>query len=195
MDHPSPPEPIESARGALEDQIRECFGRVVYSHKTHEKCADILLDRLGKIKLAQIVLSALAAGGFLVILFGEGRPTAIIGAIITTSLLVLNAYTKDYDLGEIAQRHRQAAADLWLVREGYLSLLTDIRGQAAGLDVCRTRRDDLLAQLHSVYSGAPSTMCKAYRAAQTALQELDELTFDDGEIDKFLPQCLRKAKG
>ncbi|MEH0992030.1 hypothetical protein V7J87_28835, partial [Klebsiella pneumoniae] len=27
----------------LEGQIRECYGRVVYSHKTHEKCADILI--------------------------------------------------------------------------------------------------------------------------------------------------------
>jgi hypothetical protein len=25
----------------LESQIRECFGRVVFSHKTHEKCSDI----------------------------------------------------------------------------------------------------------------------------------------------------------
>lgn len=26
----------------LEGQLRECYGRVVYTHKTHEKCADIL---------------------------------------------------------------------------------------------------------------------------------------------------------
>ena len=29
-----------NARAVLEGQLRECFGRVVYSHKTHEKCAD-----------------------------------------------------------------------------------------------------------------------------------------------------------
>lgn len=186
---------LESARDSLatlEGQIRECFGRVVYSHKTHEKCADILLDRLSKIKVAQIVLSALAAGGFLVVVFGEGRVTGVVGAIIATALLVLNAYTKDHDLGEIAQRHRQAAADLWLVREEYMSLLTDLRMHSVPLDESRTRRDRLLVQLHAVYSGAPSTMVKAYRTAQKALQQLEELTFSDGEIDKFLPRCLRK---
>lgn len=26
----------------LEGQLRECYGRGVYTHKTHEKCADIL---------------------------------------------------------------------------------------------------------------------------------------------------------
>ena len=32
----------------LEGQLRECYGRTVYSHKTHEKCADILLARLAR---------------------------------------------------------------------------------------------------------------------------------------------------
>jgi hypothetical protein len=31
---------------ALEAQIRECFGRVVYSTKTHEKCADNSMEKL-----------------------------------------------------------------------------------------------------------------------------------------------------
>lgn len=38
----------------LEGQLRECYGRVVYSHKTHEKCADILLERQGHIKLGRV---------------------------------------------------------------------------------------------------------------------------------------------
>ena len=29
----------------LESQIREIYGRVVYTHKTHEKCADVLKNR------------------------------------------------------------------------------------------------------------------------------------------------------
>ena len=40
----------------LESQLRECFGRVVYSHKTHEKCADIYHRKQGFIKLVQIGL-------------------------------------------------------------------------------------------------------------------------------------------
>ncbi len=97
-------------RKIIEGQIRECFGRVVYSHKTHEKCADILLDRLAKIKLAQIVLSAITTGGFLATVFGGGIVAAFIGIVVSTSLLVLNAYTKDYDLGELAQKHKQSLA-------------------------------------------------------------------------------------
>ena len=53
------------SRAILEGQLRECFGRVVYAHKTHEKAADILLTRLSRIKFSQIVLSALTTGGFI----------------------------------------------------------------------------------------------------------------------------------
>src|SRR3954466_14717658 len=40
----------------MEAQLRECYGRVVYAHKTQEKCADICLSKLNTIKLFQIFL-------------------------------------------------------------------------------------------------------------------------------------------
>src|SRR2546423_5403265 len=88
------------ARHVLEGQLRESYARVVYSHKTHEKCADILLARLATIKLWQIILSALTTGGFIATFFGSGNIGAGIGVVFSTALLVLNAYTKDYNLGE-----------------------------------------------------------------------------------------------
>lgn len=53
----------------IEGQLRECYGRVVYSHKTHERCADILFDRHKNIKLWQIILSALVTGGLVTAFF------------------------------------------------------------------------------------------------------------------------------
>lgn len=88
------------SRHVLEGQLRECYGRVVYSHKTHEKCADILLARLSTIKLWQILLSAFTTGSFMTTFFGSGNVGAAIGVVLSTTLLVLNAYTKNYDLGK-----------------------------------------------------------------------------------------------
>jgi hypothetical protein len=178
----------------LEGQLRECFGRVVYTHKTHEKCADILLSRLSTIKLWQIILSAVATVGFVAVLFGAGQIGAVLGALISTSLLILNTYTKDYDLGELAQKHRQAGADLWFIRERYLSLITDLRMGEKPIEMLQVERDDLLKELHSIYSGAPSTTFQAYRKAQEALKQHEEMTFSDEEIDAFLPRELRKTK-
>jgi len=179
--------------GLLEGQLRECYGRVVYSHKTHEKCSDILLDRLSAIKFWQIVLSALTTGGFVSTFFDAANIGAIIGVIISTILLVLNAYTKNYDLGELAQKHKQAANELWLIREKYLSLLTDLKLSERDLDHIKERRDDLLEELHGTYVGSPSTTFDAYRKAQEALQTKEDMTFSDDEIDAFLPSELRRS--
>lgn len=173
--------------------MRDCYGRVVYSHKTHEKCADILLSRLSKIKLWQIVLSSITTAGFIAAIFGAGQVGAVIGVIVSTTLLVLNAYTKNYDLGELAQKHRQAAADLWLLREKYLALITDLRVGKESLEKISVRRDAILEDLHAVYTGAPSTTCGAYKKAQQALQQQEDMTFSDAEIDAFLPKELKKG--
>ena len=181
-------------RDILEAQIRECFGRVVYSHKTHEKCADILLDRLSRIKLGQIVLSAVITGGLFATVFGSASWVTWLTAIISTALLGLNAYTKDYDLGELAQKHRRAASDLWLIREQYLSLLTDLALRGSSIEQIKEQRDSLLERLHAIYSGAPSTNFQAYRKAQEALKRYEDMTFSIEEIDAFLPNELKKSK-
>lgn len=182
-----------SSRAILEGQLRECFGRVVYSHKTHEKCADILLSRLSKIKLGQIILSAITTGGCISALLGSEKTGVIIGVIVSTALLALNAYTKNYDLGELSQKHRQAGADLWIIREKYLSLITDLRMGEKPIETLQAERDNLLQDLHSVYAGAPSTTYQAYKKAQEALQKLEDMTFSDAEIDAFLPKELKKG--
>lgn len=181
------------SRRVLEGQLRECYGRVVYSHKTHEKCSDILLSRLSTIKLWQIILSALTTGGFLAIFFGAGEIGTGIGVVVSTLLLVLNAYTKNYDLGELAQKHKQAANEIWLIRERYLSLLTDLAMGEKPIEQLQSERDSLLESLHSVYSGSPSTTFDAYKKAQDALKTKEDMTFSDEEIDAFLPKELKRS--
>src|SRR5882762_8607480 len=109
LDQHSQTDDTNESRDILEGQLRECYGRIVYSHKTHEKCADILVTRLTRIKFWQIVLSALTTAGFLGAVFGIGGLASIVGVCLSTTLLAINSYTKNYDLGEIAQKHKRAA--------------------------------------------------------------------------------------
>jgi hypothetical protein len=182
------------SRSILEGQLRECYGRVVYSHKTHELCSDILLGKLSSIKLWQIVLSAVTTCGFITVFFGYGTVGISVGVLASTVLLILNTYTKDYDLGELAQKHKQAAIEIWHIREKYLSLITDLAMAERPLAEITQERDTLLGDLNSVYSGAPSTNHKAYRKAQKALQKDDDMTFTATEIDAFLPDELKRGQ-
>ncbi len=177
----------------FEAQIRECFGRVVWTHKTHEKCADILNKRSSNIKLLQIILSAVTTTGIMVTVFGEKKWVGIITALISTSLLALNTYLKKHDLAQIAQKHANCATSLWNIRETYLSLLTDIKTENIPIQEIITKRDKLQKELHGLFKGAPRTISKAYEEATKALKTNEELTFSDEEIDNFLPKELRKS--
>jgi len=140
------------------------------------------------------MLSAITTAGFVGAVFGAGRIGAILGMIASTALLALNSYTKNYDLGELAQKHKQAANDLWIIRETYLSLLVDLAMKEKPLESLQKQRDELVDQLHTVYSGAPSTTFQAYKKAQEALKTLEDMTFADAEIDAFLPKELKRSE-
>ena len=176
----------------LESQLRECYGRVVYTHKTHEKCADSRLWWLGCIKTIQIALSAVVATGFIAIVLGESSYSSWVGGICSVLLLGLNIYRKDFDLGRLGQKHRTTARDLWRIREKYLSLITDLQSGIEPVEELFSQRDALLDELHGIYSGAPSTTARAYRKARKALKIGDEMTFSDEEIDRFLPSNLKR---
>lgn len=178
----------------IEAQIREIYGRVVWSHKAQEKCADIALKINNNIKLWQIVLSAITTTSILSTIFGESQLGLIVGIIASSILFALNAYTKDYDLGEIAQKHSNAANKLWNIREDYLSFLTDIKTNQLSMSQIIVNRDKLQAGLFNIYSGSPRTNSKAYKKATKSLKFDEELTFNDEEIDLFLPKELRKIK-
>lgn len=178
----------------LEAQIREIYGRVIYTHKTQEKCADIALKRLHQIKLAQIILSALTITGIFFTIFSNLQIGLIISTVLSTILLALNTYTKDYDLGEIAQKHADAANKLLNIRESYLSLLVAIKSRTLQLNEVIEKRDKLQSILVNVYSGSPRTFFKAYNEASKGLKSNEEFTFSNEEIDRFLPKELKKQE-
>lgn len=177
----------------LESQIRECYGRIVYTHKVHEKNADIYLGNLRRAKFIQIILSAITTGGILGVLFSDGSTIlAVIAAITATTQFFLNTYVKEYSLSGMAERHASTASKLWAIRESYLSLLSDVVSHQITLENARNIRDKLQKDLGSVYEKAPRTIVRAYRDTQKALKLNEELTFSDEEIDLFLPNPLRK---
>jgi hypothetical protein len=178
-------------RDILEAQIRECYGRVVWTHKTHEKCADILNSRLSSLKLWQIILSAITTTGIAVTVLGEEKWVGIGTALISFALTILNTYVKKYDLGSEAQKHAGAAIIILDIREKYLSLLTDIVADSISISEIQTQRDKLQSELIKAYKGVPRTINSAYSKASKALKEREEMNFSPTEIDKLLPEAIR----
>jgi uncharacterized membrane protein len=177
----------------LESQIREIYGRVIYTHKTHEKCADILKSRSDALKLIEVILSALTTTSVLGVLFGSGIIFEIIAAVFSSVLLFLTLYAKDFDLLAIAEKHKQSSLAILAIRERYLSLLVDIKIANSSINELQTIRDLLSVELINTYQGAPKTIGKGYKIASKALQQNEEFTFSDVEIDRLLPVSLRRT--
>ncbi|BFH60509.1 SLATT domain-containing protein [Paenibacillus azoreducens] len=174
----------------LESQIREAYGRVVYTFTCHNKIAQRMLTKNEKIKILQIVLSALTTGGFIVTIIADEKIASILGALVSIFLLILNAYTKNFDLVETAQSHQKAADALWIIREEYVSLLTDF--ESLDDTIVMTKRDELQNRTAEVYAQSPRTDARSYAEAQKALKTDEEQTFSDDEIDIMLPNSIRR---
>lgn len=169
----------------------------MYTHKTHEKQADLCFRNHRRQRGALVALTAISSGTFLAALLNlvwDQQGAALVTSFIALLVTALNLGTKTFKYGEEAQRHRDVASRLWDVRESYLSLITDLMSDTVAPDRARERRDELQELLREIYSDAPRTTPKAYKLAQRGLQHNEELTFSSTELNRFLPPDLRRGE-
>ncbi|WP_205740337.1 SLATT domain-containing protein [Haloactinopolyspora alba] len=175
-------------------QVRESFGRVVYSHKTHEKQADFCFTKYRWQQVALVGLTAISSGTFLASVVGVVASPKI-GSLVTSLIALLvtaiSLATKTFKFADEADAHRATAAHLWDVRESYLSLIADLMAGRIAESDARARRDELQEAARSAYSEAPRTTAKAFSKASDGLKNNEEMTFTSREIDMFLPEALR----
>ena len=174
----------------LESQLREAYGKIVYTYTCHNKKATRLLKLNDNIKVWQIVLSALSAGGFITTIIFNDTLVKIIGAVISFLLVIVNSYTKNFNLVGEANEHIKTANLLWKIREEYISLLIDF--EILSVEEIMVKRDELQNRTFEVYSSSLSTDKKSYKEAQKSLKTEEEQTFSEKEIDVMLPSSIRR---
>lgn len=176
----------------LRSQIKDAYGRVLYTYTAHHKFASRLIKQKNAIKVTQIALTAISTVGFFATIITNQVLLSWLGGIAAALSLGLNLYTKDFNLQEDIQKHKDAADELWDVRESYVSLLTDF--EILNKDEIRRQRDKLQSAVSKVNRQYPGTDDKSYNEAQNALKNNEEQTFNEGEVDELLPTKLRSEK-
>ena len=175
----------------LESQISEQFGKLVYSYTCHWEEISLLKRYNNLIKWGEIVLTAASATGIVSFLIYDKNCLAIIGAIFSTLSLALTLFSKEYNLEERIIKHQNTADDLWLVRENYISLLTDLE-RITEEEICK-RRDKLVIDSSAIYKAALPTSSKAYSKAKKQLKNNEYQFFTQEELNKMMPSHLRKT--
>lgn len=174
----------------LRRQISDACGKVVYSYTTQLYQAGIDVETSNKYKRWQIILSAITSAGFFTTVLTGWPCLNWVNAIASTVLLGLSTYITSTDLDTKAQKYIQVANRLWIIRERYIALLTDIQNLEI-IEIIK-ERDRLTNDVAEVYAVAPLTSEKAYSKAKKALKENEEQYFSQKELNKMLPEHLRK---
>lgn len=186
----------------LLETIRESFGRTVYTHKTHEKMAEILASKRAFATVSEVVSVSLTASGILSLTSNDF--TAVLSlnvawiklfstvlAFITLGLTLYKAFAS---LDSRIIEHQKTARELWLVREHYINLISDFTENRINAQEALNCRNELQNSCHEIYKNAPQTTTCAYKKAQKALKDNEDFTFTAKEIDCFLPKSLKINK-
>ena len=177
----------------LEGTMRDLFGRVVYTHKAHEKARERASGRQQVLRWINVVLICLTTV-FAILSVVTSERAALVITIVGALLSTLAAgYQLAFDPTDAIATHRMAAKLLLGCREDLVGLIERAQAESQDLATLRTERDELLARVKLIYSLAPDTSAKDYEDARDALKAKGEATFEDDEIDECLPAELRRG--
>ena len=165
----------------LRKQIIDAAGNVQFTYVAHLEIVNRLKKRYKIIKIIQIVLTAIAATGFLVSITAGISWLNWIGGLTSAVSLGLNLYMLNFNLPSEIKQHTDAANDLWDVREAYNSLLTDF--DSLQDNEIRDKRDRITQEVSRINKAYPGTDKKSFAEAQ---KDMSKYKFEDGEAEKIL---------
>lgn len=177
----------------LVDHLRLTFGHIIYTHRAHAQLA-LRQSRWNRALLGAEALLMMAAAVTAIGLVQTGQAGYALPTALTAAMAVLVLVVRlVFDFERRAATHRVCSAQLWRLREEYRALLADLQDGSITLDIARDRRDELMQRLHDVYKDAPPFDRNAYEAARAALPSQHEGALSDEEVDRFLPESLKKG--
>lgn len=176
---------------SLDNLIRDLFGRVALTQKTHEKERERQNRAVRRLKWLNVVISGMTALLAVTGAATQDRCAILFAALVGGLAAALQVFQLSFDPEKTEYAHRVAAKALLKVRDRLLSLI-EIAMVSNNDDEVRRQFVDLQNEAHVIFDGAPYTSRWAYEQAQRALKVEGENTFSDDEIDALLPPALRK---
>lgn len=180
-------------RKIIEAETEQLLGKSAWTHKIQEKQADIYHSYRIWIECIRIIVSACTASGILIILFDEQTFIfKLITAIIALINTGINLYFKNFNFQSLERIHKENAVKWLGLREDYIALISEMRAGVLSDEEVIDRKRILLERYKLISKETPITTNGAYKRAKKALNiNMDDIISQD-EIDKFLPEELRK---
>ena len=182
---------IDEQREPILATARELYGRVVYSHKTHEQEREIWAGKACTVNRINIWLTSLTT--LFAVISAALKPTwaLVLTALFAAATVAFALYQSGFDPVGKENQHRAAAKELLWIREQLLLLITECHLPDSSQKHLERCLEVLTRELTAVYKFAPNTSPEAYASAEKMIKS-GHFTFSDDEIDTLLPSALRK---
>lgn len=169
------------AKEKLRQQLIYAAGNVQYTYSAHWIIVNRLKRRYTVIKVCQIILTALSTAGIIKTISSGVSWLSWFAALSSAIALALNLYMLNFNLPDSIKNHKDAADELWIVREAYKHLLTDL--DDIEVDQVRIQRDALTERVGEINKKYPGTDSRSFKKAQ---DDKGNYTFTDGEAEQLL---------
>lgn len=184
----SEPEPNITATMA---EIRQTFGRVAVTHKTHEKDAERKARQALMLTWANLIVITVTLGATLVGFITHGTLAQIIAIASAVVAFGFGCIQLSFQPQKEASDHRSSAKALLNIRDEYCSLIAAQNDGTITTGELLQTKTVLSARLAEMFANAPQTSSRAYKKAEEVLGKREGLTFTAAEIDRMLPAELR----
>ena len=165
----------------LKKQIVESAGNVIYTYAAHWIIVNRLETRFTWLKWIQIILTVLTTAGIIETIARGVSWLSWVSGILSAASLGVTLYMLNFNMEEKTKEHKDAANELWEVREAYKSLIVDF--DDLDIDVIRNQRDSMTERISQINKSYPGTDEKAFEKAQ---KEIGKYTFEEGEVEKLI---------
>ena len=176
----------------LVDHLRLTFRHIISTHRAHARLALYHGRWSTALQAAEALTMAGAAAAAFGLLYTQQQGYAVVTAIAATVALLIFILRLVFAFDRSAATHRICSAHLWHLREQYRALLADLHDGSITLEAARERRDALMQRLHDIYRKAPPIDRSAFEAARAELPSRHDARPADEEVDRFLPDALKK---
>ncbi|MEE1273442.1 MAG: SLATT domain-containing protein [Olegusella sp.] len=176
----------EDDANVMEHRLEEMLVGITWTHKIHEKQADIYESRDRRLTMASLLLTSVTASGIVGILFVDFFILKVISATFSLASIFFSLLAKTADYPSRAQAQRRAAKIFLGLREDTKMLLTDIHAKAIPLGELASSVNDLTTRYKDACMAAPSTTDKAEKRARTSLENGESMV-TEAEKQRMVP--------
>ena len=139
-----------------------------------------------------IISASLTSAGIISIVFVDQFWIKLVSAIVSFVTTTMSALLATFDYKNLAKSNKTAATKLVCYRNELLSMLGRIRIKEKTAKELFDEFENLQSSIHEAYQDAPNTTNRAVAKAGKTINESKDGTYSDEEIDRLLPDTLKR---